>query len=272
MVDAKTFGKAIGGIFLTLFILSTVFVYGLSEATNESSLKPVFTEIISNQLSPQLEGTIDQFRLYTNEQCKNSNTINITITDSPLSIKCDELKLVTNDKLVSFLSEKIFENFYYKDYKCTDINCFKKLLSKDPQDLAVLLSAQMNSLLKSLIIYMIIGIIIAASIIVISIRKLFPILKSVGLTLIVSGLVFIVMLFSDYFLPSAEGALGDFIKNIVSTFTYLYGIVFAIGIILAVIGYIGQKYSKTNEQEKHTDQKEHDKKEKNPPKKKPRKK
>lgn len=240
---AKSIGKAVGGILLTFFILASVFAYGLSEATSQQSLQPVFTEVISEQLSPQLQGArLDEFRLYTNEQCKKADYINLTLTDSEISIKCDELKQVANDKLVEFLSEKIFQNFYYKDYGCKDINCFKKLLSKDPQDLAVLLSAQMNSLLKSLIIYMIIGIVVALAILIASIQKIFPIMKSVGLTLVVSGMVFIVMLFSDYFLPSAEGALGNFIKNIVNTFTFLYGIVFAIGIVLAVLGYIGQKY------------------------------
>ncbi|MBI4895098.1 MAG: hypothetical protein HY831_01265 [Candidatus Aenigmarchaeota archaeon] len=253
MVDIKTIGKAIGGILLTLFILSTIFVYGLSEATSESSLKPVFTGIISEQLSPQLEANMDEFRLYTNEQCKKYDTINISITDSELPIKCDELKQVTNDKLVNFLSEKVFEKFYYTDYGCNDISCFKKILSKDPKEMVVLLSAQMNTLLKSLIIYLIIGIIISLAIIIASIQKLFPILKNVGLTLLVSGLVFIVMLFSKYFLPSAQGALGEFINKIVNTFTYLYGIVFAIGIMVAVIGYIGQKY--WSDSKEHTEKK-----------------
>src|SRR3989338_8916238 len=117
MVEAKTIGNAIGGILLTFFFLSLVFAYGLSQTTSYSSLQPPFTKTISEQLSPQLSGTnMDEFRLYTNEECKRSSTINLTITDSPIIIDCNEIKNVTNDKMIDYLSNKIFDQFYYKDY------------------------------------------------------------------------------------------------------------------------------------------------------------
>ena len=251
MVNLTAIGKAIGAFLLALFILSTVFVYGLSQITEYDSLKPVFTESITDQINNQFSQNQDEFLRYINAQCRSSDTLVLSVGNITLNLDCKELLAKAPEKIPEYLSEKIFQNIYYKKYDCSALQCLTKAFSsRDPQELTVIISSQTNEFLKSLLPYLIAGIIISILIIIVSIRKLFEILKAIGITLIISGIAFIVILLSESFLPTADGALGGFIKTIVNTFAFLYGIVFAIGIVLTIIGYLGSKYYNNEEKKK----------------------
>ncbi|MFH0837602.1 MAG: hypothetical protein V1870_05715 [Candidatus Aenigmatarchaeota archaeon] len=244
----ETLGKAIGGFILTLCLISLIFTYGFAEITNYNSLKPVFTDITTNQLNAV--GNPDQLKTLIEQQCLLSDKLNIPFDNTSLDINCADIQ--QSDDMTKYLSGQLFDAFYNKEYDCSVIDCLTTAMqTKNPQDLTILVSAKMHSFLQTLIIFFIAGIIAGLAIIIVSLRQLFSILKTIGIAMIVSGLSFIIILVMKFMVPVSQNSLLGFVENIMNMFIILYAIVFAIGVILFIAGwYKTRKSTKRKELEK----------------------
>ena len=251
MVELSGIGKAVGGFLLGIFIVALVFTYGFSQVTSYDSLKPVFNDVISEQLSGQLtDENMAQYKIFIDQQCAKSNTINLPVEGMNIEQECREIQNKTTEELRAYASDLIFKPMYYKDYGCSGFACLQKAFEGGIQNMAVLVSAEMNDFVKSLIPYMLAGLIISIFIIVISIRRVFSILKTIGLSFLSAGIVFVIMLVMQYLLPSSDNIFGEFGRTVTNIFIYLYGVVFAIGIALTIIGYVGVHYYENTDKKK----------------------
>lgn len=236
MALLENIGKAIGGVILTLSLISIIFAYGFAQTTSYESLKPVFTDMTASQFSSIGD---DQLKMLVSKQCQSADKITMPFDSVELSLNCADAQ--KSENLTKYISEQLFNAFYYKRYDCSMIDCVKNAISfRSPEDLGVIISAKMNEFLQTLIIYFAAGIILGLLIIILSIRKIFPILKASGMSMIVAGLAFIMLLASKFIMPVNESLLG-FVENMMNMFITLYGIVFAIGIVIFIIGWYGNR-------------------------------
>ena len=170
----ETIGKAVGGFILTFSLVALVFAYGYAEITNYDSLKPVFTEITTDQLN-KLD--MNQLKAYIDQGCRLRDNFSISLGEIEIMLDCKE---IANANLTKYISEAVFKAFYYKDYDWAVIECLKNAMTaKNVQNMTVLLSAEMNAFLRQLALYLLAGIVIGIVIIILSLRKLFPILKAI---------------------------------------------------------------------------------------------
>ncbi len=270
-MDKKGFITSIGKFLLRFFVLTLIFVYGFAQVTEYDNLKP----IVSDLTTKLIEGT--QAKNSTNQlvmegitqQCKNTDKIVIPLGSESATIDCKEVQAKGGDAALSQYMSDVLSNIllkdYYKDYGCSPVGCIASLvISRNPENLPFIISAQMNLFLKTLIPYLAIGIALSLFILIYSIRDTFSIFKEVGMTLLSAGVPFILLLLLQYreqllvstgilsgkedFMRSANEFISGPIYNVINLYLIMYGIVFIVGAVFAVTGYIGLKKYRTGAQ------------------------
>ncbi|MBI5332864.1 MAG: hypothetical protein HZB65_04780 [Candidatus Aenigmarchaeota archaeon] len=147
----ENLGKSIGSMILIISIVGLVFAYGFAQATDYDSLKPVFTDLTASQLKSVSDS--EQLRSLINQQCLSTDTITMPIGNTMLELDCKELQ--SAEDIEKYASGKIFDSFYYKEYDCSAIECLQNALGPEKQNLGVLVSDKMHSLLETMMIYLI---------------------------------------------------------------------------------------------------------------------
>ena len=259
-LDKQKLAVSIGKYLLRFFVLTLIFVYGFAQVTEYSNLKPIVSDLTTKILSESQArgGANPQLLEGITQQCQNTDKIVIPMGPESITIDCKEVQAKGVSALPQYLSEAI-SNFvlkdYYKDYGCSPVGCLTSLaVSRDATKLPFLISAQMNQFLKTLIPYLVIGLILSLFILIYFIRETFSIFKEVGMTLLSAGVPFILLFILKYreqllvstgilsgkedFMSSANQFLSGPVNSVTDLYLYMYGIVFIIGAVLAITGYV----------------------------------
>ncbi len=258
-LDKQKFAVSIGKYLLRFFVLTLIFVYGFAQVTEYSNLKPIVSDLTTKMLSESqaMGGSNPQLLEDITQQCQNTDKIVIPMGSESVTIDCKEVQAKGASALphLSDAISNVVLKDYYKDYGCSPIGCLTSLaVSRDTAKLPFLISAQMNQFFKTLIPYLVIGLVLSLFILIYSIRETFSIFKEVGMTLLSAGVPFILLFVLKYreqllvstgilsgkedFMSSANQFLSGPVNNVTDLYLYMYGIVFIIGAVLAITGYV----------------------------------
>lgn len=255
-------GKYIGKYLLRFFVVTLIFVYGLSVVTEYGTLRPIVsdfsTKIVNGNLSLGENQNVGQ-QIMGNiyEYCKNNDVLSIQGFESK-PINCKDIRSQGAPFISELMTDTLLKD-YYKEYECSPIGCLKNIFyNRRSEDMMFIFSEKMNLFLKTLIPFLILGTILSIGIIIRSIKEIFEICREIGVTLIgAAGVPFLILLLIRYkdkilastgIISGTEGLMrttADFfsgpIYEVSNMYLDLYGSVFIVGSILFLIGYFGYK-------------------------------
>ena len=254
-----------GRTLLRFFVITLILAYGFSVATEYNTLKPVVsdfsTKLISGNIplsapgmnqnmGEQITGSIIQY-------CKTNDKVLIPGYEG-LTIDCKDVQAKGASALPDFITDTLMKD-YYKEYDCSAVGCLANIVfNRRPGDMMFIFSSKMNLFVKSLIPFLVLGLLLSLAILAYTIREKFGIFKEVGITLLgAAGVPFLILLLIIYkyqillstgilsgkedFMRTATTFFSGPIQSVVNLYAYLYGTVFIIGCVLAITGYYGLK-------------------------------
>ncbi len=254
-------GKFIGKYLLRFFIVTLILVYGLSVVTEYNTLRPIVsdfsTKLVNGNLTIINQSIGEQITANINEYCKTHDEFTIPGYENT-PINCKEVQS-NNTSSVSELITNTLMKDYYKEYNCSAVGCLVNILyNRSPENLKFIFSEKMNLFLKSLIPFLLLGVLLSIAIIIYAIKEKFEISREIGKTLLgAAGIPFIILLIIIYrdeilvrtgifsgkedFMKATNDFFSGAIYKVAEFYLYLYGLVVIIGGILFIMGYIGTK-------------------------------
>lgn len=234
-------GKFFGTTIFTTFLVFAILLMELASFTSYDNFKSFAGEILKNQLLSLLnEQNLNDFRSFLVFQCLQTDRVNIPVyADQSVVLKCDDVRKSDATQLPTLITNALVSDLYYKDYKCSFVDC---LTQSNSQNLLVIASNEGNQFYRSLQMYAWIGTGVGLVILLVSIGTWAGRLNGVGFNLVITGLPFLLFGYiQSSLMTSLPSELKSSIQPIVdSLFTSIknkFIIVLAIGIILLVTGF-----------------------------------
>jgi hypothetical protein len=242
---ARKLGKILSGSLFTTFLVFAILVMSLIQFTEYNALKPVFTDILSQQITSSTPPEeLDRLHAALSAKCKNSETVDIPMENQNISVKCSEIENSKPKDLTKLVAVKTFDDMYYKQYDCKFIEC----VQKGEGSLFIILSAHANNFFKTAQVYLWVLTFIFGALLILSIETWADRLKGVGTSLILTALPFFFLNYlADFFVPKGvmqslppqvANSVNNLIGQLVNSTFINYLIVFVIGVILVSGGYI----------------------------------
>ncbi len=256
------------------FLIALIIVTGFAQLTEFDNLKPVATDLTSKLfVENQGKGGVNQLIVGNtgqqllgsiNQQCKSQDTmlLPIPLGYQTMKIDCKKIREGGDSGLAQYISDNIMKD-YYKHYDCSPIGCMVNMLVyKRPEEASYSFSGEMNSFLKKIVPFLLVGTLIGLAMIIYSSRKIIPITKEVGGVMLgIAGIPFLILLLIIY-RESIFISTGIFsgkeefmmaINNFFSGPTYLIVTIFATllaapffaGAVLTAGNYINEKRLKS---------------------------
>ena len=249
MSALSALGKILGGIILGLFLIGLIYASAMAQFTTHDNLQPAFTGLISMGM-PVNESDFAQTKATFTQYCQQPG---ITVIDlgalggggPNMTLACSDVATATSAaQLVQFIAIGAFNSLYYKNYSCDFISCLSTL--PDSEKPTVIFSAHANAFLNQIVTWMIAGVVLGLALLVVSIRKPFGIVKAVGIEMIGAGVVaYVGMSFVKGMIPAnMPDALAPLLNSLFGALQNNFVIVLAIGVVLAVIGFVGARLAK----------------------------
>lgn len=250
---------------LRFFVITLILAYGFSVATEYNTLKPLVSDFsaklingniplsapgVNQNMGEQITGSIIEY-------CKTNDKVLIPGYEG-LTIDCKDVQAKGASALSGFITDTLMKD-YYKEYDCSAVGCLANIVfNRNPGDMMFIFSSKMNLFVKSLIPFLVLGLLISLAILAYTIREKFGIFKEVGVILLgAAGIPFLILLLIIYkdqilvstgilsgkeaFMLTATTFFSGPIQSVVNMYAYLYGTVFIIGCVLAITGYYGLK-------------------------------
>lgn len=227
--------KILGGILFTTFLSLLIMAVSLSSVTEYSSLKPVFSVLITSQIPGEQASQLYTLILLS---CEKTQTVDIPLGIESISLQCKDIKSAGQGGFLDLVATKLFDKIYYKSYSCNFLDCIK-------QSPLVIISQHANIFMKN-VIYMLLALaILSAMVLAISSRG-WGIAKSFGTSLIFVGMSYFVIIFSKSLIPSQIMQVGgEFINSILDTIAFNFLVVLIAGIAITAIWFVlGRKKKK----------------------------
>jgi hypothetical protein len=260
-------GKGVGGVLFTTFLVSLIFLIGIVQLTEYENMKSVFTDIFNMEISGlggQIglgEGVIEQAETEMTEEemmeiyqeilrsCEDKDVLEISISEAGemASIDCDVVRSgaerIESEGIKSVIKNiaaaALFDNIYYKEYSCGLLDCMQT------GEIGFMLSAQGHESFKRMQLYLIVGIVAGAVIILASAETWPSRLKGLGWPLVLTGISYFFMGFAKSFinskLPNTEQVGFDMmpiVDKMLAPMMNIFLIVLVAGIALTAGGYV----------------------------------
>jgi hypothetical protein len=240
MAILSAIGKSIGGFIFTISLITAIAAIGIIWLTDYHNIKPIAQDITLTQFAAQInQSQLEDLHRYLLYECNRTGKQNISLQiskDIPnLTINCSAIPSTSDLPVLIF--EITFDQIYYKSYDCWFPDCIKG--AQSIQDIALLMiTAKANSFFIELQTYAYIGIVIGALLIAISVRKPTRIAKSIGISMIVTAIPFLLIPFTQNLLPFPEASYitTTVVSRIMAVITPYVLAVFVIGIVLLISG------------------------------------
>lgn len=245
--------KAIGCIIFIVALMGFIGAGTMAQFTDHDSLRDVFIGMRVNPLPSMSDVQFAQYKAgilgYCHQTGKDAvNLAEISPGSPNATMKCSDVSAIaTPQEFVQYVTEGMFDVTYYKNYSCDFISCMSQL--PDSEKLALVVSAHANAFFKQVALWAAVCMIIGLAITAIAIRKLFGILRAVGIEMAIAGAIsYLLISFERSMIPPAMSLeITAFINNIIDTLIAGYLYVLVIGIVLAVIGIVGGRFLKRKE-------------------------
>ena len=245
MSIVKSLGKIIGALLFTFFLTFALLSISLVDFTSYSNLKSFAGELLSNSLSQQVnEDKLNQIYDNLKSQCVNKESTSLQLGETSVKIDCSTLANTKAKDLFNLVSANLFDSIYNKSYSCDFLECIRQTGN---DRLLVLVSQHANNFLKSiqLALWALAG--IGALLMYFSLDTMQGRLKTFGSNLAFSGGSYLILTYAtNYLIPSqllpGNIKLDSIINNLFGKLTNYFIIIFIVGILLLLAGYlIGKK-------------------------------
>jgi len=238
----RSFGKFVLGTLFSLSLASLLLISSLSQLTEYTNLKKIFSEaLIEIRLK---EVNITEGYHLIRETCKFKEKIILPIDNDTIELNCSQVEKVEEKDFLDLITTKIFEKFYFKEYPCSVIECLR-----DAKNFLVIFSEQGNLFLKGIQSYLILITVVLCIGFILILENWQERAKGLGKVLFSTGLFyFIIKYASSFFLPAKIKEIKvvqDILNIFVQNFLYL----FVCGVILLILGY-SLSYRKEKEKKK----------------------
>ena len=186
----------------------------------QKELVPVVTEVIEEQID--ISSVIDEKFPIMQEYCQNNSEYVFDAEGQTFDVSCDSIEQGT-DTIIQEVIEETVEEFYYTNYDCTFLNCFKE----NKEMPYFLVSEQTQNYFEGKFYFVLILSLIFVGIMffLVETKTNLPIL--VGSLLVVSSLPFMK-------LDSIVGNFAD--KSLLQFFTFLFTQSYSVFIISLILG------------------------------------
>jgi hypothetical protein len=226
----RSFGKFVLGTLFSLSLASLLLISSLSQLTEYTNLKKIFSEaLIEIRLK---EVNITEGYHLIREACKFKEKIILPIDNDTIELNCSQVEKVEEKDFLDLITTKIFEKFYFKEYPCNVIECLR-----DAKNFLVIFSEQGNLFLKGIQSYLILITVVLCIGFILILENWQERAKGLGKVLFSTGLFyFIIKYASSFFLPAKIKEIKvvqDILNIFVQNFLYL----FVCGVILLILGY-----------------------------------
>jgi len=251
-----TLGKFFGSLIFTLSLGMLIVVLALAKFTEYETLQPVVTSVLATTLSKET-GERDSSELQQQvsalkERCsgiggKENLEVDLSEPIGQVQLKCADVLAIKSDEFPELLSRAVFDKIYYKKYPCDFLQCVKML--RGNERFAIFLTEVANEFFASLIIPLAAISVFGVVLIAVSIRNLYEIAKSIGISCVFIGIPFfllpLIQNVANSLIPSGQAAeIQPIITKIFESMKMNFLVVFAAGIALTIIGFVGGYFQK----------------------------
>jgi len=242
MAILKKLGEFFGSLIFALALGFLIVFIALANFTQYSTLKPIVTGLIENELSNQSQIIYSNL----NEQCKFSSNAFLQLTNTTeLNLTCDYVKSSTSSDILRLIAENLFNQTYYKKYDCSFIDCIKgislqKEAMRENQNSQVILSAKSNEFFTKNQIFLIGATALGIVLIIVSVKVWYNILKIIGITLLLVGITYLfIPIIKSQISKMTEGQdVSPIVDGLFAPIISILQISLVLGIIFTVVGYL----------------------------------
>jgi len=239
-------GKVIGNFLFVVCLSFFITFLSISEFIDYENMKSTAVEMIAPQITKNIDPT--QLRLVHQqllENCTKQEKVNVSLEDQMYEIKCSEIRNSKPEDLGGIIAGAVFDKNYYREYGCTFLDCMD-ILKKDPM---LIMSSKTKGLINKMILYLAMGTALGATLILLCIETWSGKLKNIGISCIVIGIGYFLIIFTKDILlkkiPIIELNISDMINPLFDSLSSKLLIVLIIGILITIIGFaIGLKFKK----------------------------
>jgi hypothetical protein len=229
----RNFGKIALGSLFSISLALLLIVHSFSQLTEYSNLKKVFSEILLETRGKEMNVSEAYYLIKT--ACKVEEKINLPINNDTLELNCSELKEVEEKDFLDFVTTKIFEKFYFKEYPYDLVEYLKK---GDTQNFLAIFSKSGNLFFKKIQNYLVFVTAVLCIGFILVLENWQQRAKGLGKVLLSTGLLYFILKFGySFFLPTKMREF-EFIEEIFNNFSQNFLYVFIIGVSLTIFGYL----------------------------------
>jgi hypothetical protein len=235
----RSFLKAVGGISFIIFLSVLIFMLAISNFTSCNTLKPIFTDLIKQQLNETPEQLNSTYSILSSH-CQTSG--NETIYVESFKLNCSEIFSTTPEKLPEVIGNQTFDEIYFRRYNCSFFNCIQL---PGQEKFFYLMGRDANIFFNESIIYLALATVISAFILIAASETWSGRFKAIGISLVFIGVSYFIIPvakgLTNAKVPESAAPIIDKIFNSISTNLL---IAFILGIILTAVGFVLSHLSK----------------------------
>lgn len=231
-----------------------------AQFTEYDNLKGTFTGLVSQQLPSMNQSQFEQTKAALTLYCRQPGRTTVNFADAMpgsygslnITMKCSDITTAASSQaFFDLVAIAMFDGIYYKNYTCSFVTCVTTLPNQDK--IAVIASRHANSFFKQAVFICIGGMVVGLLLITVGIRRIFGIFKAVGIEMIIAGALSYVSINAvKGMVPAGVSSIaGPVVDSLVATISSNLIIVVIVGVILAVIGFVGaRKFRKSEKNDK----------------------
>ena len=241
-------GVGLSTVILTTLIFLAVMSFAFSQVTSPEFLKPVASEMISQQMT-QNNGqdfgqAYDGFIQECNSGGKDRVQIPLEEFSKTIEMRCDELKAAGKDGFMGLFSGKVVDAVFLDAYNssiCSGQDCIGIALNaKDPmQRISAIMNKNFNDYMKGLSAKFAIGAAIFAALILMLASGIAGRFLALGYPLTMAGLPYIgILLLGTKLEEMFPSAILFLMRGIIDKLSSIFLMLLISGIVLLVIGFV----------------------------------
>lgn len=256
----RTGGKLVGNIVFITFLALLIMIAGLSNFTEYDNMKGLFDNVIGSQIDTtfgEADSRIEnmseeELEIMHNtllEMCKDKDYIQTgeTYPGGNIDLDCNIIREIEildrtalNDLLKGTISETALNTIYYSEYECDVIECMQS------GQFMVIFSEQGHEFLLSIQIYMIVGTVIGAAIIIAASNDWPDRLKSLGWPMVFTGFSYVLFEIGKHVISGnlSQNTMGvdiiPIMNSVMNPMLNSFLVSLGSGIILIAAGYVIQ--------------------------------
>ncbi len=258
MAILSEIGKSIGGLIFTLSLMTLIASIGAVWLTHHDNIKPIVIDVLLEQAANQTNITqLIGLREWLIAECNRTGNQTVEVPTQQrlenITIRCAEIP-ADPETLPTLLLSSAFDQIYYKTYECWFPDCFRQALQSSTQDAVLLMvTAKANAFFIEIQGYAFMGIVLGIILIALSVRQPVRIARSVGSSMIVTALIFILLPLTQSLwpVPAQAAQLTALLTN--STFAVMSFYVWSIlvgGVVLVTVSIILGRITKAQKAKK----------------------